>query len=359
MNAARAAAIAVTLHVVRLGIAAIVALVLPLAGANPAGAQPPDLSTLETTLNRIASGSRGKIGLALIHLESGRHITIRGHERFPMASVVKLPIALALLKQVADRTSTLDRGVWLDASDIRPCCTLSRRHPFGGVTRSVRELLELMMIESDNTAADAVLEIVGGPPVVERRLRAFGFGNINVNRSEGQLLLEMAGVIAPPPEEWTLELQRRLVAEVSKNMLNEGRAWYLQDERDTATPYDMAALLGRLQLQDLLPQSQTNLLLALMARSTTGWRRLKGRLPAETLVAHKTGTTSIVINDVGIMHLPPDGNIRGRLAIAVFVTGGLSIAGMERSIAQIGAAVFEFFSGKRLPDPPRRRRARR
>ena len=66
-----------------------------------------------------------------------------------------------------------------------------------------------------------------------------------------------------------------------------------------------------------------------------------------------------MINDVGIMHLPPDGIIRGRLAIAVFVTGGSSIAGMERSIAQIGAAVFEFFSGKRLPEPPRRRRARR
>jgi beta-lactamase class A len=345
--------------VVRLPLTTIVVAALYLAGADPAAAEPPDLSPLEATLNRIATASRGKIGLGLIHLESGRHITIRGHERFPMASVVKLPIALELLRRVADRTLSLDREVWLDASDIRPCCSLSRRHPVGGIAKSVRELLELMLIESDNTAADSVLEIVGGPSAVERRLRALGFHNINVNRSEGQLLLDMAGVVAPPPEQWTLELQRRLVAEVSKEALNEGRAEYLRDSRDTATPYEMAAFVGRLQLGDLLPRSQTGLLLGLMARSSTGSRRLKSRLPAETRVAHKTGTTSIVINDVGIIHLPADSVIRGRLAVAVFVTGGSSIAAMERTVAQVGAAAFEFFSGKRIPEPPRRTRRRR
>ena len=83
-----------------------------------------------------------------------------------MASVVKLPIAIEVLKQVAERTITLDRAVWLGASDIRPCCTIERRHPQGGVSRTVRELLELAMVESDNTAADALLKLVGGPDVV-------------------------------------------------------------------------------------------------------------------------------------------------------------------------------------------------
>ena len=344
---------------VRLPLLVILIAALSLAGADPAAGEPPDLSALEITLNRIATASRGKIGLALIHLESGRHITIRGHERFPMASVVKLPIALELLRRVADRTLSLDREVWLDASDIRPCCSLSRRHPVGGIARSARELLELMLIESDNTAADAVLEIVGGPARVERRMRGLGFRHINVNRSEGQLLLDMAGVIAPPPDQWTLELQRRLVAEVGKDALNAGRAQYLRDERDTATPYETAAFVGRLQLGDLLPKPQTAMLLGLMARSSTGSRRLKSRLPAETLVAHKTGTTSIVINDVGIIHLPADAAIRGRLALAVFITGGSSIGAMERSVAQVAAAAFEFFSGKRIFEPPRQRRGRR
>ena len=177
-----------------------------------------------------------------------------------MASVVKLPIAIEVLKQVAERKLTLDRFVWLGSSDIRPCCTLERQHPKGGVSRTVGELLELAMVESDNTAADALLKLVGGTDAVERRLRAMRFQTINVDRSEGQLLLDMAGVTnAPPPDQWTVELQRRLVAEVDRDSLNIARARYLADERDTATPYETAQLLGRLQLGDLLPRAETEL----------------------------------------------------------------------------------------------------
>jgi beta-lactamase class A len=319
----------------------------------------PDLSALEIAFSRIARGSRGRVGVALIHLESGKHFVLRGHERFPMASVVKLPIALELLKQVSEGRLTLTREVWISESDIRPCCTLSRRHRTGGVSKTAGELLELMIVESDNTAADAVLKLVGGPRIIERRLRGLGFANINVNRSEGQLLLDMAGVTsAPPPESWTLELQRRLVAEVGKDALNEGRSQYLRDERDTATPYEMALFLGRLQLGDLLPRTQTDLLLSLMARSTTGPRRIRSRLPADTVVAHKTGTTAIVINDVGVITLPPDSIIPGHLSLAVFVANGSSIAAMERTIAQLSATAFEFFTGRKAPPPPPRRRRR-
>ena len=213
-------------------------LALVLLVTAPTAGQKPDLSLLETTFARIAKRARGKIGVALIHLESGAILDIRGHERFPMASVVKLPIAIEVLTQVAERRLRLDQVVLLGPSDIRPCCSLERRHPNGGVSRTVVELLELAMIESDNTAADALLKLVGGPEVVERRLATMGFQTIRVDRSEGQLLLDMAGVLAaPPPELWTVELQRRLVAEVDPASLNIGRVRYLADERDTATPY--------------------------------------------------------------------------------------------------------------------------
>ncbi|HKY22979.1 MAG TPA: class A beta-lactamase [Vicinamibacterales bacterium] len=326
-----------------------IALLLLFATTSPATAQVLDLSPLETTFNRIANSARAKIGVALIHLESGRLIVIRGDERFPMASVVKLPIAIEVLAQISEGKLSLDRQVWIGPSDIRPCCTLSRRHPNGAISRTVGELLELALIESDNTAADSLLALVGGPPRVEWRLRALGFTTINVNRSEGQLLLDMAGVVgAPPPEQWTLELQRRLVDEVSKDALKIGRERFLQDERDTATPYDMALLLGRLQLGNLLPAAQTNALLNLMSRSKTGPRRIKGRLPADTHVAHKTGTTTVVINDVGVITLPPDSAIGGHLVLSVFVTNDSHVTRMERAIAQLSAAAFEYFTGKTI-----------
>jgi beta-lactamase class A len=277
-----------------------------------------------------------------------------------MASVVKLPIAIEVLKQVSERRLTLDRPVWLGPSDIRPCCTIERHHPKGGVSRTVAELLELAIVESDNTAADALLTLIGGPKMVERRMRSMGFERINVDRTEGQLLLDMAGVTgAPAPDEWTVELQRRLVSEVDRASLAAGRARYLSDERDSATPYEMAQLLGRLQLGDLLPPAETELLLYHLMQSTTGSRRIKGRLPPDVAVAHKTGTTAVVINDAGIITLPPDSRIGGRLVLVVFVADGSGIRGMERSVAQIAAAAFEFFTGRPLPSPAPVRRRRR
>ena len=269
-----------------------------------------------------------------------------------MASVYKLPIALELLTQISQGTLTFDRPITLSPGDIRVCCTLSRKHPHGGVTLTVADLLELMIVESDNTSADAVLKLVGGPTVVERRLRTLGFPAINVNRYEGDINLEMVGVVDPAPqEEWTLDLQRQLVASVEPEPLRAARARYTSDPRDTATPDDMARFLARLQVGDLLPRPYTDLLLSLMARAQTGPRRLKALLPPDTFIAHKTGTTAVVINDVGIIDLPEDGAVHGHLVVAVFAMNGVSVAAMERAIARLAAAAFEFFTGKPLPPP--------
>jgi beta-lactamase class A len=313
----------------------------------------PDLSILEATIERIINHSRGTIGVSLIHVESGATLSVRGNERFPMASVYKLPIAIEFLAQVSAGTLSLDRPIALAPSDVRACCTLSRRHPHGGVTLTAGELLELMIAESDNTASDAILKLVGGPPIVERRMRTLGFDTINVNRYEGDINFEMTGVANPPPQpQWTLDLQYRLISEVTPDALREARARYTTgDPRDTATPGDMVRLLGRLQLGNLLPPQYTMLLLDLMARAKTGPRRLKALLPPDTVVAHKTGTTDVVINDVGIITLPPESAIGGHLALAVFVINGSRVSTMQETIARIAGASFEFFTGKPLPKP--------
>jgi beta-lactamase class A len=314
----------------------------------------PDLARLETRLNQIARTARAEVGVAIVHVESGERLSIQGSRPFPMASVYKLPIALELLSQAADGTLSLDREVTLGPSDIRACCSLSRRHPKGGVTLGVHELLELMITESDNTSSDAVLKIVGGPAAVERRMSAWGFKAIHVNRYEGDIAFEMVGVAHPPPaNEWTLDLQYRLISEVPLADVQAARARYTRDPRDTATPDDMAALLVRLQRGSLLPHPFTNLLLDLMARVKTGPQRLKGRLPPDTAVAHKTGTTEVVINDVGLITLPDGG---GHLAMAVLTMNGGRAAATERAIAEMAAAAYETFTGTLLPPPEKPRR---
>jgi beta-lactamase class A len=325
-------------------------LVLALFSSQPTSGTTPDLAPLPARLVQIVSTSAGEVGVALVHVESGAHVSIHGDRRFPMASVYKLPIAIEALSQVSEGKLELSRQVTLGPNDIRACCTLSRHYPRGGVTLTLGDLLELMMIESDNTAVDAVLKLVGGPAVVERRLRARGFNAININRYDAQISLEMTGVREVVPDsEWTLERQRRLIAAVAPTDVRDARARYTSDPRDTATPDDMAALLVRLQRGDLLPWPYSEQLIERMSHAKTGAQRLKARLPADTIVAHKTGTTDVVINDVGIITLPENG---GHLVLAVFVMNGGRVSAMQNVIADIAAASYESFTGTQLPPPP-------
>ncbi len=326
----------------------------------PAFASDPDLSALEAKFARIiASGPSGRaaggeVGVALIHIESGSRLSIHGDRRFPMASVYKLPLAIELLTQVSQGSLALTQPVTIRVNDIRACCTLSRKYPKGGVTMTAGELLELLMVYSDNTACDLLMKLVGGPAVVERRMRMLGFAAINVNRYEGEIALEMTGVRQRLSEaDWTLELERRLISEVPADELRAARARYTSDARDTSTPDDMALLLARLQKGDLLPRAYTDLLLDLLTRAKTGPARLKALLPIETQVAHKTGTTEVVINDVGIITLPETGATRGHLVLAVFVMNGARVTQMQQTIAQIAGAAFESFTGKPLPAKPK------
>jgi beta-lactamase class A len=284
----------------------------------PAAAATPDLAALTARLEQIVRTSPGDVGVALTHVESGVHLSIHGDQRFPMASVYKLPIAIEALAQVAEGKLELSRQVTLGPNDIRACCTLSRRYPRGGVTLTLGDLIELMMIESDNSAVDAVLKLVGGPAVVERRLRAQGFKDININRYDAQISLEMCGVREAVPEsDWTLELQRRLIAAVTPADLRAARERYTtRDPRDTATPDDMAALLVRLQRGDLPPAIRREADRAHVARED--WPApAEGPITGQHRRRPQDGTTDVVINDVGI--ITPGG---GQRSGGVLTNGG-------------------------------------
>src|SRR5262245_63499531 len=138
-------------------------LLTTLSSPAAAAAAPPDLAALTARLEQIVRTSPGDVGVALTHVESGTHLSIHGDQRFPMASVYKLPIAVEALAQVAEGKLELARQVMLGPNDIRACCTLSRQHPRGGVTLTLGNLIVLMMIESDNSAVDEVLRVVCDP----------------------------------------------------------------------------------------------------------------------------------------------------------------------------------------------------
>jgi beta-lactamase class A len=299
-------------------------------------------SPLEQAIKRVAETSGGIAGVAAIHVETGRRVSLNGGLRFPMASVFKLPIALQLLHRVDRGELRLNDSVALSEHDFRPgnspIADLANNTP---VTLTLGRLLELMLGESDNSACDKLLRLSGGPAAVTGRIRELGITGIDVNRPEGRIALDFWGVREPPPEsEWTMALFESARAKATTAESERSTA-YANDPRDTSTPEAMAELLARVERREALEAASTERLLQIMTATPTGPARLKGLLPAGISVAHKTGTMAGTTNDVGIITLP-DG--AGHLALAVFIKGSTKdVPERERAIAEIARTIYDYF----------------
>jgi beta-lactamase class A len=302
-------------------------------------------------VTRLSKLSGGAMGVTAIHLETGRRVSLNGAEAFPMASAFKVPIAVQLLTRVDQGEIGLDQMVEIKQSDLHPGSgTLTELFNKPGVALSVRNLLELMLLISDNSATDIALRLAGGPAAVTARMRALGCEGIRVDRSTAVLIGDWLGVANLPPEEkWTPATWMLLAAAVKPEDRAAAAKRFDADPRDTSTPDAMARLLERIQRKDLLKQNSGELLLDILRRCKTGEARLKGLLPQGTVVAHKTGTIGGTTNDVGIITLP-DG--AGHVAIAVFVKASeKEIPARERAIAEVARAVHDFFLFNPRPSP--------
>ncbi|WP_267383069.1 MULTISPECIES: serine hydrolase [unclassified Sphingomonas] len=251
--------------------------------ATPATASSPELIGLQSALGALVSAHPGEYGIAALDLRDGSAVAVNGDIPYPMASTVKLAIAGAYLAEVDRGLRSLDQVV---------------------AGQSAANLLERMIVRSDNRAADQLLTTVGGPVSVQQWLSSNGITGIRVDRTIAQLLREHG---------------------------------HLADSKDVATPNAMVALLYKLNTGMLLKPQSRALLLGLMSRCATGTRRIRSLLPAGTLVEDKTGTLDGVTNDVGFITMP-DGR---RLAIAVFARGGRD---RQLGIAEVARAIYDRFA---------------
>jgi beta-lactamase class A len=296
---------------------------------------------LQDEIARLAKISDGVVGMSAVHVESDRRVSFHGTDHFPMASSFKVPIAVQLLSRVDKGEVKLDQMVTVEPHDLHPGSgTLSNLFSKPGVALSVRNLLELMLLISDNSATDMVLRIAGGPEVVTAKMRSLGIPGINVDRPTVGLISDWMGATLPPEKDWTPELFRKLYADVTPDQRRIANDRFNHDERDTAQPDAMASLLERIYARKLHKPETADLLLDIMRRCQTGDARIKGMLPPDTIVAHKTGSIGGTVNDVGILTLPGDA---GHVVLAMFVKQGSKPEVSERTIAQISRAVYDYF----------------
>jgi beta-lactamase class A len=307
---------------------------------SPAG--DPALARLAAEFSRLAEAAGGPVGVTATHVETGRSVSLRGAERFPMASAYKVPVAIEVLRRVDVGELFLDQMVTFEPSDIHPGSgTISELFNKPGLALSVRNLLELMLLISDNSATDVCVRLAGGPEAVTARMKAFGFDAIDVSRPTVTLIADHSGVRLPPEPQWTIDSLDELLDRVPDADARQAAHLFDKDPRDTATPQAMTRLLVRVHQRDLLQPASAELLVDIMRRCRSGAARLKGLLPAETVVAHKTGTIGGTTNDVGIITLPAGA---GHVAISVFVkSSSKPIPARERVIAEIARAAHDFF----------------
>jgi beta-lactamase class A len=309
--------------------------------SHPAGDD--SLRRLEREIARLSKVSGGVVGVTAIHLETGRRVSLSGGERFPMASTFKVPIAVQLLTRIDKSEVRLDQMIEIKQSDLHPGSgTLSDLFNKGGLSLSVRNLMELMLLISDNSATDVLLRTAGGPEAVTARMRALGIEGINVDRSTARLISDWVGVTNLPPEDqWTPELFGLKFAALKPEEQKAASKKFDADPRDTSTPDAMASLLEKIYQREILKPASSELLLNIMYRCRTGDARLRGLLPGGTEIAHKTGTIGGSANDVGIITLPDNA---GHVAIAAFVkSSDKGVPARERAIAEIARAVHDFF----------------
>lgn len=312
------------------------------AQATTLGAEP-GLARLDREVQRLAALAGGVMGVGALHLESGRSVFLNRGERFPMASSYKVPIAVQLLERVDRGEMRLDSMIALAPGDIHPGSgILAQLFDKPGVILSVRNLLELTLLISDNSATDVVLRAAGGPELVTRRMRELGIEGIRVDRPTIQLIGDWRGVRdLPPNNDVPPERFRELSQAVTPAARDSAAAAFEHDERDTATPEGMLLLLEKVWREEALGSESTALLLDIMTRSTTGLGRLRGMLPPTVSVAHKTGTIGGTTNDIGIITLP-DG--AGHVAIVAFVKASTrAVEERELAIAQVARAIYDYF----------------
>jgi beta-lactamase class A len=267
----------------------------------------PNLDALEARLAELSAKAGGKVGASIVHVESGRTVTVGGRQWLPLQSVFKVPLAVAVLRGVQEGQLSLDRELTINAEDRAPGVAANAKK-WAHVPRTVRvrQLLEYSLVDSDNTSSDKLLGLVGGPEQLTERIRALGFEGIAVR--------------AP-----------------TKAMGPQGEL------PNDALPEALARLLAAVERGEVLEAPERALLSDLMGRASTGERRIRAGLPPGTPVLDKTGTGAkgIVTNDVGVVTLP-DG--KGHLALAVLISGSsLPAAAQEDLIAEMAHAAFECF----------------
>ena len=266
---------------------------------------------LKKEIEIIVGGKDLKLGLALYDFSTGKSISINGNDKYPMQSVFKFPIGVALLDCVSRGEFSLSDSVTLTKADLLPdlWSPIRERWP-EGVRLPLVSVMTYMVAHSDNSATDFLIHKIGGVARIQDIVNRLGAKKINILNTEA----EIQGSWSVQFDNWT-------------------------------TPNAMVDFLRLMNDGKLLDKANTTVLWEIMASASSG--SVNRLVPKTVTFARKTGYSGVnsqgiiaAQNDVGIIEFE-DGR---RVAYAIFLTD--STLGTDAGydiLAQIGKAIWKAY----------------
>jgi beta-lactamase class A len=294
---------------------------------------------LQASLEHIASDARpGTLGIIVMDPANGKAVKVNDGRSYLMMSVFKAPIAAAVLARVDSGELKLDRMVHLEPKDIvsgSAVPSLGVRLKAGPVDVSVDELLHAAVTQSDNTAVDALLRLLGGGAVATRFLESKGVHGMRIDMGERELGQRLEGLQPgeqPPKGESDAAVDRRA---------QRGFEAVLASKVNSTTLDGAASFLDKLQAGALVSPSSTKKLLDMMTAQVIP-NRIRAGLPEGFQLADKTGTAGTyhdrlgAWNDIGIV-TAPNGH---RMIVAIFLSDSPASAKQANAwFAEVGRLV--------------------
>jgi len=223
---------------------------------------------------QLETRTKSRIGVAAVDLSTNRRVDYRAEERFLMCSTFKVLAAAAVLKRVDENKEKLDRFVTYGEAQLLSYAPVTRAHmKEGGL--ALETLCAAAVEQSDNTAANLLLESIGGPEKVTELARSLGDKFTRLDQTEPELNVARPG----------------------------------QDD-NTTTPAAMCADLQRLLTSDFLTTASRTKLEGWMRQNQTGSKLIRAALPSDWQVGDKTGRSGDgATNDIAIVRPPGGGPI--------------------------------------------------
>ena len=263
------------------------------------------LALANKRLAEIEAREGGRLGVFVRDTGAGATIEHRADERFPMCSTFKLLTAAAALKRVDEGAERLDRTIAYGPNDLLEYAPIAKAHVAeGGMT--VADLCAAAIDWSDNTAANLVLQAIGGPAGFTQFARSLGDKVTRLDRNEPTLNEATPG-----------------------------------DERDTTSPRAMAADMQKVLLGDALSDQSRRQLEAWLIDDKVGDKRVRAGLPHSWRIGDKTGSGDHgTANTIAIIR-PPD---QAPILAAVYYTESSAPMDARNAIhKEIGGLIAETF----------------